>query len=332
MQTCGVRSFARKTGCKIRTFPVNIQKKVFLFGEFGYLCRKKYIVVMKKGLIFTIIAYVGVWLLIGGAWLCGAAIASPLWVVVAVLCMLVPLIATIISQLIHKEVVLRNIGIRWKFNRWWIVAWLLPVLMAAAIVSVACLMPGVHFTMESAVMTDALTQINSMLPEGAALSPAIFLLIQLANGFIAGATVNALFAFGEEVGWRGYLLKQFAGKKFLFAAVVIGAIWGLWHAPLILCGLNFPSHPVAGVFMMVVACVCLAPVVQFVRLKSGSVVAAAIFHGSFNAFATFVVLFLDHNDELLTAPMGLAGIIVFLMTLGALHLTDRSLLPSTIKE
>ena len=154
----------------------------------------------------------------------------------------------------------------------------------------------------------------------------------MSSGLIAGATINALLAFGEEVGWRGYLLKQFVGKRFVFTAVVIGAVWGLWHAPLILMGHNFPNHPVIGVFIMIVACVCLAPVVQFIRIKSGSVVAAAIFHGSFNAFASLGVLFLDHTDELLTAPMGLAGMVVFLMTLGALHLTDRSVLLSTIKE
>ena len=71
---------------------------------------------------------------------------------------------------------------------------------------------------------------------------------------------------------------------------------------------------------------------KIAHIKSGSVVAAAIFHGSFNAFASLGVLFLDHTDELLTAPMGLAGMVVFLMTLGALHLTDRSVLLSTIKE
>lgn len=287
---------------------------------------------MKKGLLFAIIACVGVWLLVGVSWLCGKTAQSLLWIAAASLCMFMPLLATIITQKVNRESVLRGIGIRWKFNHWWIVAWLLPVLMAVAMIGVACALPGVHFTMESAIMVDTLEQINSKLPEGITWSPAVFLLIQMSSGLIAGATINALLAFGEEVGWRGYLLKQFVGKRFIFTAVVIGAVWGLWHAPLILMGHNFPSHPVIGVFIMIVACVCLAPVVQFIRIKSGSVVAAAIFHGSFNAFASLGVLFLDHTDELLTAPMGLAGMVVFLMTLGALHLTDRSVLLSTIKE
>lgn len=292
--------------------------------------RKNYIP-MKRGLLFTIIACVGVWLLVGAGWLSAKTAQSPLWIAVASLSMFMPLIATIITQKVNRESVLRGIGIRWKFNRWWIVAWLLPVLMAFAMIGVACLLPGVHFTVESPIMVDTLEQLNSKLPGGATLTPATFLLILMSSGLIAGATINALLAFGEEVGWRGYLLKQFAGKNFLFTAIVIGAVWGLWHAPLILMGHNYPSHPVVGVFVMIVACVCLAPVVQFIRLKSGSVVAAAIFHGSFNAFASLGILFLDHTDELLTAPMGVAGIVVFLITLGALHLTDRTVLPSVIK-
>ena len=38
---------------------------------------------MKKGVLFTAIAYVGVWLLVGAYWLCGQTTESPLWIVMA---------------------------------------------------------------------------------------------------------------------------------------------------------------------------------------------------------------------------------------------------------
>ncbi|MBR1409562.1 MAG: CPBP family intramembrane metalloprotease [Prevotella sp.] len=230
----------------------------------------------------------------------------------------------------NREPVLRGLGIRWKINRWWFVAWLLPALLTAATVGISCLLPGMHFTTESLMMTELLDKINAALPNGKTISPTIFLLAQVANGFIAGITINALFAFGEEIGWRGYLLKQFAGRKFLPTAIIIGAIWGLWHTPLILMGHNFPNHPATGVFVMTVACICLAPIVQFIRLKSGSVIAAAIFHGSFNALGTFVPLFLDRTNDLLSGPMGFAGIVASIVGLAVLHITDRRVLFSTI--
>ena len=284
----------------------------------------------KKGLSFTIIAYLCVWLLVGAFWLSGKTTVSPLWAVVASVCMFMPLVATIITQMLNHEPVLGSIGIRWKINHWWFVAWLLPVAMTMGIIAFSCLMPGTHFVKESPLLMEALDKINSAMPEGRQLSYSVLLLAQIANGFIAGITINALFAFGEEAGWRGYLLRQFAGKNFLLTAVVIGAIWGLWHAPLILMGHNFPAHPVTGVFMMILFCVCLAPIAQFIRVKSGSVIAAAIFHGSFNAFATFVPVFLNNTNDLLTSPTGLAGIAVCLLALVCLHLTDRSVLSSTL--
>ena len=285
---------------------------------------------VKKGVLFTAIAYVGVWLLVGAYWLCGQTTESPLWIVIATLCMMMPLIATVILQRIENEPLLRGLYIRWKPNRWWFVAWLLPALLTTATVGISCLLPGMHFTTESPLMTELLDKINAALPSGKTISPTIFLLAQVANGFIAGITINALFAFGEEIGWRGYLLKLFTGQRFLPTAIIIGAIWGLWHMPLILMGHNFPDHPVIGVFVMTIACICLAPIVQFIRLKSGSVVAAAIFHGSFNAFGTFIPLFFEHTDDLLSGPMGLAGIVTSIVGLGVLHLTDRRILSSTI--
>lgn len=51
-----------------------------------------------------------------------------------------------------------------------------------------------------------------------------------------GATVNAVFAFGEEFGWRGYLLWELAPWGFWRASFAIGVVWGLWHAPIIVAG------------------------------------------------------------------------------------------------
>ena len=98
---------------------------------------------LRLGVLFTAIAYVGVWLLVGAYWLCGQTTESPLWIVIATLCMMMPLIATIILQRIEKEPVLHGLCIRWKPNRWWFVAWLLPALLTAATVGISCLLPGI---------------------------------------------------------------------------------------------------------------------------------------------------------------------------------------------
>lgn len=285
---------------------------------------------MKKTLQYTILAYAGIWLLSLPFWLSGVTAESPTFQVIAMLCMFTPLLATVITQMVNKEPVLRGLDIRWKLNRWWLVAWLLPFFLIAAIIGVSCLMPNTYLSFDNPLTNETLDKVNAILPEGKKLSPTVFMLSQLPNGFIAGITINALFAFGEEIGWRGYLLKQFAGKKFLSTAIIIGAIWGLWHAPLILMGHDFPDHRVIGVIVMILSCMCLAPIVQYIRIKSGSVIAAAIFHGSFNAFATFVAFSLNRVDDLLHNPLGLAGIVVLLITIGVLYLLDKKTLTSTV--
>ena len=47
----------------------------------------------------------------------------------------------------------------------------------------------------------------------------------------------ALIALGEEIGWRGWLLPVLAGRTTrIRAALGVGVVWGLWHAPALLQG------------------------------------------------------------------------------------------------
>ena len=47
-------------------------------------------------------------------------------------------------------------------------------------------------------------------------------------------TVNGLFGFGEEYGWRGWLADELRPLGPVVANLVTGVLWGLWHTPLIL--------------------------------------------------------------------------------------------------
>ena len=44
-----------------------------------------------------------------------------------------------------------------------------------------------------------------------------------------------LGAFGEEFGWRGFALDRLQARwNALVSSMILGVIWGVWHAPLIL--------------------------------------------------------------------------------------------------
>ena len=231
--------------------------------------------------------------------------------------MFIPLLAVIFTQLIFKEPVLKGLGISFKFNRWWWIGWLLMPVIAMLTLGVTLLMPGANWTPDGEMAQQGLQS----MPEGVGIWGLIG--ITMLSGLFAGATLNAVFAFGEEIAWRGFLVKEFKSKKFLSAALWIGVIWGFWHAPLILNGHNYPEHPIAGVFMMVILCILLTTMLLYFRKKSGSVIVAAIMHGTINAVAGVSAMVVTPANDLLYGAAGVAGMLVLLVVNLCLYLYDK---------
>lgn len=231
--------------------------------------------------------------------------------------MFIPLLAVIITQAAFKEPLLKGTGISFKINRWWFIGWILMPVIAMGGLGMTLLMPGAKWTPDSETIQLALKS----MPEGFGIWGMIG--ISLISGLFAGVTINAVFGFGEEVAWRGYLLKLFNGKSFMATALWTGIIWGFWHAPLILNGHNYPQHPVAGVFMMVVLSLLLSVLLMYFRQKSNSVIVPAIMHGTFNAVAGITNLVVTPFNDLLFGTPGLAGIIVLLIINLCIFIYDR---------
>ena len=231
--------------------------------------------------------------------------------------MLLPMIAVIITQLLSKEPVLKGLDISFKINRWWFIGWLLMPVIAVMVLGVTLLMPGAVWSPDNDTIQTALES----LPAGIGVWG--MLAITLFSGLYAGITINGIFAFGEEIAWRGYLLKLFKGKKFMTTALLTGTIWGLWHAPIILNGHNYPQHPVIGVLMMIVFCVLLTPMLMYFRQKSGSVIVPAIMHGTFNGVVGITLILVTPANDLLYGASGLAGFITLALIDAVIYIYDR---------
>lgn len=230
--------------------------------------------------------------------------------------MLLPMIAVIITQLLSKEPVLKGLDISFKINRWWFIGWLLMPVIAVMVLGVTLLMPGAVWSPANDTIQTALES----LPAGIGVWG--MLAITLFSGLYAGITINGIFAFGEEIAWRGYLLKLFKGKKFMTTALLTGTIWGLWHAPIILNGHNYPQHPVIGVLMMIVFCVLLTPMLMYFRQKSGSVIVPAIMHGTFNGVVGITLILVTPANDLLYGASGLAGFITLALIDAVIYFYD----------
>lgn len=153
------------------------------------------------------------------------------------------------------------------------------------------------------------------------------LLIYLAL-IVIQTVVTAFLAFGEEIGWRGWLLTSLRPLGTWPALLIVGVIWGLWHAPLILLGYNFSRPDITGLAFMVGGCMMLGILFGWLRLRTGSVWPAVFAHAGLNASSGLLLaLFFDAAapmpDMALVATLGVAGWIVSAIVIGLLLATGQ---------
>ncbi|MCL2152792.1 MAG: CPBP family intramembrane metalloprotease [Oscillospiraceae bacterium] len=283
---------------------------------------------MKKPIQFIILTCVLSWAVAGVAIILGLRIDTTSvipYTVFASSYMFIPAICTIILQVRHKEKPFRNLRVSFRVNWWFLIAGIVPIIYAFLTLCINPLFPNISF---SATAEGYLASLPAEIAQEATrqlsqFPPAVFMLVTVVQALIAGCTINALFAFGEELGWRGYLLRELQDKKFLHVSLITGIVWGAWHFPLILLGHNYPEHPVVGVGMMIIWCVLLAPVMTYITIKSKSVVAAAIYHGTLNAIAGISGLFIIGGNDLINGVTGIAGFITIILITFAFFLYDK---------
>jgi len=276
---------------------------------------------VRKVTVFITLAYGMAWTLEFGFFALGGRVHSGGFTLLALLCMFVPAIATLITQkLIWKEP-LRDLGLNAPRLPWLAVAWLLPLALVIVALALSLFVPGVSLITG---LDGLIANLAGILPPGEVAraqrelghtilaKPGVLLLVSFAQVLMAGPSINALAAFGEELGWRGLLWHELKPLGFWRASLVIGFFWGLWHLPVIVNGYNYPGHPFAGPIMMTLLTILLSPLIGYVRLRAESVFAAAVFHGTFNAAAT-LVLFLAGGSVLITGITGVIGMATLLL-------------------
>lgn len=129
------------------------------------------------------------------------------------------------------------------------------------------------------------------------------------QGLMAGLTINALFAFGEEYGWRGVLSDLLAPLGRVRATLLVGVLWGFWHAPIIMLGHNYGSAWVGGIFVMVLWTTPLAFLLDWARRRAGTVLAPSMAHGAYNGVIGLFGYLIIGATVLVGLPVGvLAGV------------------------
>jgi len=94
------------------------------------------------------------------------------------------------------------------------------------------------------------------------------------------------FALGEEIGWRGFLAPQLAARfGFKTGALLTGIVWTVWHLPLVFfADYNSASPSWFGVTCFTALMLGMSVIMAWLRLRSGSLWTAVVFHASHNQF------------------------------------------------
>ncbi|HSJ55201.1 MAG TPA: CPBP family intramembrane glutamic endopeptidase, partial [Anaerolineae bacterium] len=166
--------------------------------------------------------------------------------------------------------------------------------------------------------TGAQAEALSQLPDSA------LLLLLGVQTVLLGPFLGLLISFGEEYGWRGYLQSELVKMGKVRGMLVLGVIWGLWHAPIIAMGHNFPGYPVLGILIMTLYTIGLAFFLGYAVLKSGSPWLAAFLHAINNQAASFfIALVYAPSDPIFSFGAGLYGLAVWAIVIAGLLLFDR---------
>lgn len=148
--------------------------------------------------------------------------------------------------------------------------------------------------------------------------------VEIAVNIGLALVIGLVLAFGEEIGWRGYMLPKLAAIGTVPAMLVVGFLHGIWHLPIMLMTPYYHSggDPMAVVPLFLVTLTLAGVFFGFLRVWTGSVWPVAIAHAVYNFVwglgSDFVTADRPETMEYIGGESGvlvIAGLIVFALIL-----------------
>jgi uncharacterized protein len=214
-------------------------------------------------------------LTLGAAFLASRMKGSP---VASLVMMWTPALAAILASLATRRS-FKEMGWSLRPVKWLAAGWIIPILYGFA-AYVPVWLTGLGDVPNPTFLERARLTLN--MTEGSDL-----FVIVAAFAFITVVNLlpSMIFALGEEIGWRGFLVPELSRWMSLRSASLLsGVIWSAWHLPGILSGdygaAGTPlSFQVASFALMVISGSVLF---TWLRMRSGSIWPAVIMHAVHN--------------------------------------------------
>lgn len=165
-----------------------------------------------------------------------------------------PFISVVIVQKgIFKQNLKGSLGISCRFNIWYLISILIPLIMAVSINIISIIMFKANVFSQSTFISN----------------------------IIIGLSIASISALLEELAWRGFLFNELKSLGMFKSSILIGIIWALWHTPVTIW-YKYPSSPLIGAIINFIQMFVISIIITYIRDKSESIFASAIIHGMFN--------------------------------------------------
>ncbi|MED1383171.1 CPBP family intramembrane metalloprotease domain-containing protein [Bacillus mycoides] len=147
-------------------------------------------------------------------------------------------------------------------------------------------------------------------------APFSFIYLVVLSG-ILGSLLNLIPVFGEEMGWRGYMLTRLVDAEFSRPILISGLIWATWHVPIVIAGLYVEGTSVLLSVLGIYFCIVpFSYITAYLRLITGSVWPSVIIHATWNAIiqGPFARASTGYQTEIWIGESGLITAIIILIT------------------
>jgi hypothetical protein len=209
-----------------------------------------------------------------------------------------PMLAAIIMRLfVSREGLRGSLGVR-QPSKYYLTAIFAPILFITVICLIMALIGAARFALPEEEMP-------------------VYILPVLALLLVP----ESIVAFGEEYGWRGYLLPRLMPLGEIKASLILGVVWALWHTPVLLAGVLYGGNNFWLALPTFVFTVTMSTFAYtwLGRASHHSSMLASIFHGSTNWFVNKAAIFLVSGSLLsFGLAMGLGWMLIVLTVYGVM--------------
>lgn len=268
--------------------------------------------------VFLLVSF-GAALLLDGVVAATGGLGTPQAKGILTLRMFAPALAAwVVCRFVTRESWLRASGLAWRSPGsgrrpgWLRILGFATIgvgVVVAALALLLALVIGAGWFRPDWALTSFTNNLRGIAPEGSLPPVAVIWVLAVVANVFAAYTVNGLVALGEETGWRGWLQSALEPLGRGWGIVLTGVIWGLWHAPLIVMGYEYGGRLPAAAGIVLFTCLCggLGALLSWLRVRSGSVVPAAMTHSAFNAFASLPAMLVAPGGSVDPVLVGLIG-------------------------